>query len=172
MHGERWGTTNSYGKAAYVNFDAGKEGLAGQIAALKVLRDRPEVLKKPVDDMYDIVVDEFAKMDPALRAGIIISKSYNSTAVEVNYEGTWKNGKMGIPVFTIEDMYSGTNLFQAGLAQMGIIPTVAYDANIFISPGLGTADEAGQVIEEKARFAVRGLVRAMEIVSKYAGILE
>ncbi len=171
MHGERWGTTNSYGKAAYVNFDAGKEGLAGQIAALKVLRDKPEVLKKPVDDMYDIVVDEFSKMNPALREGIIISKSYNSTAVEVNYEGTWKNGKMGIPVFTIEDMYSGTNLFQAGLAQMGIIPTVAYDANIFISPGLGTADEAGQVIEEKARYAVRGLVKAMEIVSEYAGIL-
>jgi hypothetical protein len=171
-HGERWGTTSSYGKAAYVGFDPGKEALAGQITALKVLRDRPEILTKPVDDMYDIVVEEFAKMNPKLRQGIIISKSYNSTAVEVNYEGTWKNGQLGIPVFSIEDMYAGSNLFQAGLAVMGIIPTVAYDANIFISPGLGTADEDGQVIDDKARMAVRGLVRAMEIVSQYAGILD
>ncbi len=172
MHGERWGTTNSYGKAAYVNFDPGKEALAGQIAALKVLRDRPEILKKPVDDMYAIVVDEFAKLHPELRKGILISKSYNSTAVEVNYEKTWSAGAMGIPIFSIEDMYSGTNLFQSGLAQMGIIPTVAYDANIFISPGLGTADEDGQVIEEKARYAVKGLVKAIEIVSRYAGIID
>jgi len=171
-HGERWGTTNSYGKAAYVGFDPGKEALSGQIAALKVLRDKPEILTKPVDAMYDIVVGEFAKMNPKLREGILISKSYNSTAVEVNYEGTWKDGKLGIPVFSIEDMYSGSNLFQAGLSVMGIIPTVAYDANIFISPGLGTTDEDGQVIEEKAKMAVRGLVRAMEIVSKHAGIID
>lgn len=170
-HGERWGTTNSYGKAAYVGFDPGKDALSGQITALKVLRDKPEILTKPVDDLYDIVTGEFAKMNPKLREGILISKSYNSTAVEVNYEGTWKDGNLGIPVFSIEDMYSGTNLFQAGLAVMGIIPTVAYDANVFISPGLGTTDEDGQIIEEKAKMAVRGLVRAMEIVSQYAGII-
>ncbi len=171
MHGERWGTPNSYGKAAYVGFDPGKEALAGQIAALQVLRDQPDVLKQPVDDMFEIIKDEFSKIHPDLQKGIIISKTYNSTAIEVNYEGTWSEGHMGIPIFTIEDMYSGTNLFQSGLAQMGIIPTVAYDANIFISPGLGTTDEHGQVVEEKARKAVRGLVRTMEIVSEYAGII-
>ncbi|MGI5840003.1 MAG: hypothetical protein ACOX8W_10125 [bacterium] len=171
-HGERWGTTNSYGKAAYVGFDPGKEALSGQIAALKVLRDKPEILTKPVDDLYDIVTGEFAQLHPKLREGILISKSYNSTAVEVNYEGTWKNGSLGIPVFSIEDMYSGTNLFQAGLSVMGIIPTVAYDANIFISPGLGTTDEDGQIVEEKAKLAVRGLVRAIEIVSRHAGIID
>lgn len=167
MHGDRWGTTASYGKAAYVTQDPGKEALLGQIAALRVLRDKPEVLTKPVDDLYTIVEEEFASLDSGLRKGIIISKSYNSTAVEVNYEGTWAEG-MGIPIFSIEDMYAGSNLLQTGLAQMGVIPTIAYDANIYISPGLGTTDAQGQLIEERARMAVRALVRLIEIVCKYA----
>jgi hypothetical protein len=171
MHGDRWGTTASYGKAAYVTFDPGKEALLTQIQALKVLRDCPDLLTKPVDELERIVKEEFAALPAELLQGIIISKSYNSTAVEVNYEGTWKNGQMGIPVFTIEDMYSGTNILQSGCAQMGIIPTVAYDANIYISPGLGTTDANGQLLETEARFAVRGLVNLIKIVCKYAGLL-
>lgn len=171
MHGDRWGTTSSYGKAAYVTFDPGKEALLTQIQALKVLRDNPEVLTKPVDDLERIVKEEFAKIHPELRDGIIISKSYNSTAVEVNYEGTWKDGKMGIPIFSIEDMYSGTNLLQTGLAQMGVIPTVAYDGNIYISTGLGTTDENGRLIEDVTRYCVRAQVRLIEIVSKFAGVI-
>ena len=165
MHGDRWGTTASYGKAAYVTQDPGKEALLGQIAALRVLRDKPEILTKPVDDLYTIVKEEFTHLDPKLQKGILISKSYNSTAVEINYEGTWDNGAIGIPIFSIEDMYAGTHLFQA---QMGVIPTIAYDANIYISPGLATTDENGQLIEERARLAVRALVRLIEIVCKYA----
>ncbi|MBE3586928.1 hypothetical protein [Desulfofundulus thermocisternus] len=171
MHGDRYGTTASYGKAAYVTFDPGKEALLTQIQALKVLRDRPEVLTRPVDDLEKIVTEEFDKLPAKLRAGITINKSYNSAAVEVNYEGTWKNGKLGIPVFSIEDMYAGTNIFQSGLSQMGIIPTIAYDANIFISPGLGTTDEEGMLKEKEARYAIQGLVRLIEIVCKYAGII-
>ncbi|MTI94817.1 MAG: hypothetical protein FH749_04925 [Firmicutes bacterium] len=167
MHGDRWGTTASYGKAAYVTQDPGKEALLGQIAALRVLRDKPEVLKQPVDELYEIVKEEFSALDPELLKGIIISKSYNSTAVEVNYEGTWANGA-GIPIFSIEDMYAGSHMLQTGLSQMGVIPTVAYDANIYISPGLGTTDDNGQLIEEKARLAVRALVRLIQIVCKYA----
>lgn len=170
MHGDRWGTTASYGKAAYVTQDPGKEALLGQIAALKVLRDKPEILTKPVDDLYNIIKDEFSHIDSKIANGLIISKSYNSTAVEVNYENTWANG-IGFPIFSIEDMYAGSNLLQTGVAQMGIIPTIAYDANIYISPGLGTTDENGQLIEERARFAVRGLVRMMEIIGRHAGIL-
>lgn len=170
MHGDRWGTGASYGKAAYVCFDPGKEALLTQIQALKVLRDKPEMLTKPVDDMYEIVKDEFSKLPKSLQDGLIFSKSYNSTAVEVNYEGTWKDGRMGIPIFSIEDMYSGTNLFQSGLAQMGVIPTVAYDGNIYMSTGLATTDENGALLERETRWCVRSLVKLIEIVCEYAGI--
>jgi len=170
MHGDRWGTLASYGKAAYVGFDPGKEALLTQLHALKVLRDKPEVLTKPVDDLEAIVKQEFAKLPAHLREGIVITKSYNSTAVEVNYEGTWANGKMGIPIFSIEDMYAGSNIFQTGMAQMGIVPTVAYDGNIYISTGLGTTDENGALLEQEARWCVQALVKNIEIVCGYAGL--
>jgi len=172
MHGDRWGTLASYGKAAYVTQDPGKEALLTQIRALKVLRDQPEVLTKPVDDLYRIVMEELAYLPDKLRQGLLVTKSYNSGAVEINYEKTWANGEMGLPIFPIEDMYAGSHLIQTGLAQMGIIPTIAYDANIFISPGMGTSDPQGQIIEEKMRLAVRGLVRLLEIIAKYSGYLE
>lgn len=171
-HGQRYGTTNSYGKAAYVTLDPGKEGLAGQLAALRVLRNKPEVLTKPIDTLYDIVLDEFSKIDERIKQHLLFAKSYNSGTVEINYEKSWENGQLGIPIFSIEDMYSGSNLFQDGCSQMGIIPTIAYDANIFISPGLGTTDSNGQIIEERARMAIRGLVMLMEIVCNHAGIWE
>ena len=171
MHGDRWGTTASYGKAAYVAFDPGKEALLTQIQALKVLRDKPEILTKPIDDMEAIVREEFAKLPKSLQEGLLISKSYNSTAVEVNYEGTWKNGKMGIPIFSIEDMYAGSHLFQAGLSQMGVIPTIAYDANFYMSSGQGTTDENGALLEKETRWAVKSLVKLVEIVCGYAGVI-
>lgn len=172
MHGDRWGTTASYGKAAYVTNDPGKEALVGALAAMRVLKDKPEVLTKPVDDMYQIVVEEFANIDAQFKDGIVISKSYNSTAVEVNYEGTWKNGKMGIPIFSIEDMYSGTNIFQSGMGAMGVIPTVAYDGNIYMSTGLATTDENGMLKADITRKAVKALVTLINITCKYAGVLE
>ena len=61
MHGDRWGTTGSYGKAAYVTNDPGKEALLGQLAALKALKERPDTLTKPVDDLYRIVLEEFRR---------------------------------------------------------------------------------------------------------------
>ncbi len=172
MHGNRYGTTSSYGKAALVTQDPGKEALSGQVAALKVLRDKPQVLTKPVDDLYKIVTEEFKKIDSRIRPFFKFAKSYNSGVVEINYEESWKTGKLGIPIFSIEDMYSGSNLFQDGMTQMGIIPTIAYDANIFISPGLGTTDEHGQIIPERARMVVRGFVMLIEIVCNHAGIFE
>jgi hypothetical protein len=171
MHGDRWGTTTSYGKAAYVTFDPGKEALASQIQALKMLRDKPEMLTKSVDDLEKIVREEFANIHPKLKAGMVISKSHNSRAVEVNYEGTWKGGELGLPIFSIEDMYSGTNIFQTGMAQMGVIPTVAYDGNIYISPDLGTTDSQGNLLPDVTRYAVKALVRLIEIVARYAGTI-
>ncbi|GLI19133.1 MULTISPECIES: hypothetical protein [Tepidanaerobacter] len=172
MHGDRYGTTASYGKAAYVTNDPGKEAMLGMIAALKEIIDNPDELKKPVDDMYKIVKEEFDQIHPKIRKGLIISKSYNSRAIEVNYENTWNDGELGLPIFSIEDMYAGTQLLQTGLSQMGVIPTVAYDANIMISPGLGTTDEKGQIIESNFRYAVKAQVKLMEIVAKYSGFID
>ncbi|HWQ60985.1 MAG TPA: hypothetical protein VN521_01665, partial [Negativicutes bacterium] len=171
MHGDRWGTTASYGKAAYVTFDPGKEALATQIQALKVLRDNPAVYTKSVDDLYDVVKEEFDKIHPNIKAGLIITKSYNSRAVEVNYEGTWKDGELGLPIFSIEDMYSGTNIFQTGMAQMGVIPTVAYDGNIYMSPDLATTDSKGNLLKDVMRYGVKAQVKLMEIVAKYVGFI-
>lgn len=173
MHGDRYGTTASYGKAAYVTFDPGKEALLTQIQALKVLRDNPEVLTAPVDALEKIVREEFASINlpPRLKDGLLITKSYNSTAVEVNYEGTWAGGEMGLPIFSIEDMYAGSNIFQTGMAQMGVIPTVAYDGNIYISPGLGTCDSKGQLVDAAMRPAIKALVKLIEITAKYAGLI-
>ncbi|HMM19467.1 MAG TPA: hypothetical protein PKA10_01935 [Selenomonadales bacterium] len=170
-HGDRWGTTASYGKAAYVTFDPGKEALATQIQALKVLRDNPQVLTKSVDDLYEVVKEEFDKIHPTIKKGLIISKSYNSRAVEINYENTWANGELGLPIFSIEDMYSGTNIFQSGMAQMGVIPTVAYDGNIYMSPDLATTDSKGNLLKDVMRYAVRAQVRLIEIVAKYSGLI-
>lgn len=172
MHGDRYGTTASYGKAAYVTFDPGKEALLTQVQALRVLKDQPNVLTDSVDALERIVKEEFANIHPKLKEGIIISKSYNSRAVEVNYEGTWKNGGLGIPIFSIEDMYAGTNIFQTGLAQMGVIPTVAYDGNIYISPDLATTDENGRLLEDVTRYGIKALVRLIEITCKYAGVID
>jgi len=172
MHGARWGTPGSYGKAAYVTQDPGKEGLSGQVAALRALLEKPEVLTKPVDDLYDIVVEEFGRLDARIRDGFTFYKSRNSGTVEINYEDTWKDGKLGVPIFSIEDMYAGSHLFQDGMSQMGIIPTIAYDANFFISPGLGTTDSKGQLIHERAHMIVRGLVMLIEIVCEHAGLHE
>ncbi len=171
MHGDRWGTTASYGKAAYVTFDPGKEALATQIQALKVLRDNPSVYTKSVDDLYDVVKEEFDHIHPNIKAGLIITKSYNSRAVEVNYENTWKDGELGLPIFAIEDMYSGTNIFQTGMAQMGVIPTVAYDGNIYMSPDLATTDNQGNLLKDVMRYGVKAQVKLMEIVARYVGFV-
>jgi hypothetical protein len=77
---------------------------------------------------------------------------------------------MGIPIFSIEDMYSGTNILQTGMAQMGIIPTIAYDGNIFISMGLGTLDDEGNLMENETRLIVKAMVELMNIVCKHAGV--
>ncbi len=172
MHGDRFGTTASYGKAAYVTNDPGKEVLLGMIAALKEIKDNPDDLKKPVDDMYRIVKEELDQINPKIKNGLIISKSYNSRTVEVNYENTWSGNGLGFPIFPIEDMYAGSQLIQTGLSHMGVIPTVAYDGNIFISPGLGTTDDNGQIVESTFRYAVKALAKLMEIIAKYSGYIE
>ncbi|MDH5266069.1 MAG: hypothetical protein OEW62_00170 [Candidatus Bathyarchaeota archaeon] len=162
----------SPGKAAYTFADAGKDAIAGQIAMLKMLRDKPKEILKPIDELYKIVIDEFDGIEPHLKEGIIISKSINTRGVEIDYEGTWKDGEFGIPIFSAEDSVFGTNLIVLALKRMGILPSITYDGNLWIDPGQGTTDDEGQLIEKRMRMAVRGLVKSLEIVSKWAGIIK
>ncbi len=170
VHGDRWGTTGSYGKASHVVFDPGKEALLGQIAALTALLENPNITKKPVDQMYEIAKEEIKALPEKLQKNILISKSYNSSTVEINYEKTWTEGT-GIPIFTIEDMYASSHILQTGLKEMGIIPTIAYDGNIFVSPGQNTTDSDGNLIEDRMRLAIRGLVKLLEIICRHAEII-
>ncbi|MEM5774372.1 MAG: hypothetical protein AAGU05_05165, partial [Anaerolineaceae bacterium] len=172
IHGARYGTLASHGKAAHVGFDPGKEALAGAIAALKILRDRPEIMKASLEGLYNIAMEEFDLLPAALKDGWKISKSLNSNAVELNYQDTWAGDKWGIPIFSIEDMYAGSHLLQNGMAQMGIVPTIAYDANIFISNGIGNLDEKGRLMEHETRMIVKGVLKTVEIISRYAGLLD
>jgi hypothetical protein len=142
----------------------------GLIAALKILRDKPQMMTKPIDQLLKIVKEEFKALPKKFHDGLLLNKSFNSLAVEVNYENTWKDGQPGIPIFSIEDMYAGTHILQAGMMQMGIIPTIAYDANIFISLGLGTLDADGNLLEKETRLIVKAMVGLMNITCKFAGV--
>ena len=173
MHGERWGTSRSHGKAAYVAFDPGKEALLGGIAAMRLLLERPELFKEPLDELYGIVVEEFKNSElEEYGRGWLITKSYNSMAVEINYEHTWEEQAFGFPIYTIEDMYAGSNLVQNAMKAAGLIPTIGYDANIFVSLGMGTTDENGNLLGREARIITRVLFRLLEIIGKYSGAKE
>ncbi|MHA2207767.1 MAG: hypothetical protein ACXABV_01230 [Candidatus Thorarchaeota archaeon] len=168
MHGSRQGTASSYGKTAYVMFDVGKEALVGQIAALTRLKEKPDEMKKKIGQVYDIVKEEFAKSESLPKDGLRITKSINCAAVEVNYVDTWKDGELGIPIFSIEDMYAGSNLIQVGMGQMGIRPPLSYDGNLMVVLGQGNLDDEGDLIPDNMRLAASGLVRTLEIITKWS----
>lgn len=172
IHGARYGTLSSHGKAAYVTLDPGKEALAGALAALKILRDRPQITLTALDDLYKITMEEFELLPASLKDGWSIYKSTNSMCVELNYADTWKDGEFGIPIFSIEDMYAGSHLLQNGMSQMGMIPTIAYDGNIMVSNGVGNIDEEGRLMEKPTRLMLRGMFKILEIICRYAGMLE
>ncbi|NPV86096.1 MAG: hypothetical protein HPY45_08820 [Anaerolineae bacterium] len=171
IHGARYGTLASHGKAAYVGYDPGKEALAGAIAAMKILKDRPQIALSALDDLYKIVMEEFEAMPKALKNGWSIYKSVNCLAVELNYADSWKNGEMGLPIFSIEDMYAGSNIIQNCMSQMGMVPTIGYDANIMVSNGVGNLDDEGRLLERPTRLAVRAMFKSLEVIARYAGLL-
>lgn len=171
IHGARYGTLSSHGKASHVGFDPGKEALAGAIAAMKILKDTPEVSLTALEDLYRITLEEFECLPESLKHGWSIFKSSNCMAVEVNYEDNWQNGA-GIPIFSIEDMYAGSHILQNCMSHMGMIPTIAYDANIMVSNGIGNLDEEGRLLELPTRLSVKAMFKAIEIISRYAGMLD
>ncbi len=168
IHGERWGTTSAHGKASNVAADPGKEAMSGMLAALRVLRDEPKLVTGPMDETYAIVLDEYERVRAALGKGIVIGKSYNAGGVEINYEGTWANGRMGIPIFSHEDRVAGSNLINLCMSRMGIIPNLAEDGNILVSLGLGTVDENGALLADRMRLAVRTMFAAIHLVAEWA----
>ena len=170
MHGSRSGTVESHEKAAFVAFDPGKEAVLGTIRCLELILEDPDSFTRPVTRFHEIVRRELsAALPPELMAGITVSKSNNSLAVEVDYGGTWDDGRFGLPIFSIEDMYAGSNLVQAALPALGMLAgMLGYDGNIIMAPGLGTTNSRGELIEEAATWAVRCVARSLAIIHEEA----
>ncbi len=170
LGGERTGTVSSHGKAVFSMADPGRDAIIGQIEVLKVLRDRPETVTRPLDDLHRIVQDEFKGLSPErFHDGITITNSHGMGTVEVNYEGTWEGDGFGIPMFSAEDLFADS-LIMAAIDEMGVFPPVTYGGDIMLSPWQGTTDEEGDLIKENAQLAVRAVVEAISIVCKHAGL--
>ncbi|MFC1798709.1 hypothetical protein ACFLZL_02765 [Thermodesulfobacteriota bacterium] len=170
FHSERQGTISAYGKTLGTYYDPGREGLLSQIATLNEILKNPESFKKPVDDLFDIVTEEFKSLNDQYNDCFEIFKSYNMATVEVNYAKSWETCDPGVPMFPLHDSVTGHNLINVCLSQMGIVTLGCHDANMTINPGHGTTDENGQLLEKETRYAVKALVRAVEILCKYAGV--
>ena len=168
IHGERFGATSAHGKASHVAADPGKMAMAGMLAALETLRERPEVVARPIDVTHEIVLDEYRAAQDALGDGIVITKSYNMGGVEINYEGTWSSQRFGIPIFNNEDRVAGSHLLNSCTAKMGALLGIADDGNVIVNPGLGTVDRSGTVIEDRMRLAVRILFRSMVLLREWS----
>jgi len=166
-HGQRWGTPVSHGKAGYVAMDPGKEALSGLIAALEILRDAPERLTARVDRLHELA-EEISDdvLNEEFKNGVIISKSHNCLDIEINYQNTWNGEEWGLPIFSVEDMYSGTNLIQYGIGALGIGAPLSYDANILVGPlNLSTSDD--ELDEDKAALGLKALFGTMNVLWDY-----
>jgi hypothetical protein len=160
VHGNRWGTTSSHGKAGYVMVDPGKEALLGIIAALENIQECPEILTEPVESLFGLTETIASEELGELAEYLTITRSRNSLAVEVNYEDTWESDSP-IPIFPIEDYYSGANLIQYGMKAAGVSPPLCYDANIVIGPLSNMCEKEGVLSEARAQFALRTLFRGI-----------
>ncbi|MGE0005717.1 MAG: hypothetical protein AB7S92_09005 [Parvibaculaceae bacterium] len=169
LAGERFGNVSSHGKAVFSAFDPGRTALAGVLAALKVLHEEPERIRRPVDELHDIVSRHFASMD-RFAGDFVVTKSYHLGGTEVNYLRTWDHGRKGIPIFTLEDLYAQTNPIARALSAMGVQPPPIYAGNMTITPGTGLIDDGGGLDADAAELAVRALVRSIEIVCRHAGL--
>jgi hypothetical protein len=171
LDGERYGELPSHTKAKFSLSDPGRDAVVGLTAALKAQRDNPYSFKKPINEMYTIVKEEFAQFKfGRFLKDMIITKSYALGGIEINYEQTWNHGEFGIPIFSAEDSFANTNLIMAALVEMGVNPAFVYSANMSLAPGLGTVDPEGNLMIEPTRLAVRALVRATEIVCDRTGL--
>ncbi len=81
IHSDRFGSTSAHGKASHVAADPGKVTMTTMLAALRVLRDKPQVVTQPVDTTHALVLDEYARVKGDLGDGIVITKSYNDVTL-------------------------------------------------------------------------------------------
>jgi hypothetical protein len=167
IHSERYGTPSAHGKAAHVSADPGKLVLAGLLQALRVLRDEPQRVTGPIDETHRIVLEEFESVRGRLAPGILIHKSYNLGGVEINYERTWSSGP-GLPIFSNEDRIAGAHLLGQAMARMGVVLSQSEDANVIVTPGFGTVDRSGALLEDRMRLVVRAVFAAMELLQDQA----
>jgi len=174
MGGARYGEVSSHGKGRYAFMDPGRDSVAGLVAVLKMLRDNPEKIKKPIDQYHDIIVDEFKSLEPnRFIDKLIIQKSYTMGGTELAYENTWEDEDFGIPIFTLEDLWANTNPMVLALDEKGVgLGATIYSGNMFLVPGLGTLDEEGELIKENAKLAIQALVKSVEITCKYSGLTD
>lgn len=168
LHSERFGTVSSHGKGSHIGFDPGKEALTGMLAALRLLRDEPDIVLKAINTTFQIVQDEFARVEGKLKPGIRITRSVNAGGVEINYQDTWKDGALGIPIFSHEDRIAQTNLINNALTRIGVVPNLSDDANILITPGAGTINAYGNVLEERLRLVTRAVFGVLVLVQDWS----
>lgn len=171
--GQRFGDSVSHGKALFSFADPGRDALVSLIAYLTVLRDQPELVTAPIDRFHEILEESLQSFKyKEFLPGIKLTKSYSWGGTELNYQQTWTEGRPGIPISTIEDYLSGTSVIPIATEEMGVAPATVYAGNMFITPGLGTLDDDGALIEDYARLSAQALVRSMEIVCEIAGVGE
>ena len=168
-HSERFGGGQlTYGKGVFAPFDPGREALAGQLAALRWLRENKKVVTRALDDFHEIVQDEARPLKARYGDGIHISKSYNGGAVEINYVDTWREGRVGIPIFSTEDKSAGMNFVSIGVNALGILQPSPDEGNIVLTAGRGLLDEEGRLLPDPTRAAVRGLVLVLRVLGELA----
>ena len=169
--GQRFGDVTSHGKALYAFADPGRDALISLIAYLRVLKDTPHFVTDPIDRFHEIIEEALAEFKfKGLLEDIRLTKSYAWGGTELNYERTWEERDFGIPVSTLDDFFSDTNPMVLANEAMGVAPATIYSGNMFVTPGLGTLDEHGQLIEERAWLGAKALVKSMEIVCEAAGV--
>lgn len=167
-HSERFGGgTMTYGKGAFAAFDPGREALIGQLAALRWIRANKRVIRGMVDAAFRILKEESAPLVKTWGDGIVLSRSYNGGAVELNYVDTWTPGGVGIPIFSTEDKAAGMNLVTAGLAALGVLPPSPDEGNVVMTFGRGLLDEDGRLVEDKTRIAMRALVAVLRTLGDF-----
>ncbi|MFW9903222.1 MAG: hypothetical protein ACFFFH_02735 [Candidatus Thorarchaeota archaeon] len=174
LGGQRYGEVSSHGKARYSMMDPGRDAVVGLIAVLKMLHENSDNIKKPIDQYHEILVNTFKSFEPSrFKDKLLFTKSYTMGGTELNYEQTWEEDNFGIPIFNMEDMFANTNSMIVALDEMGVgLGATIYSGNMFLTPGLGTLDEEGDLISENATLAAQGLLRAVEITCKYAGLTD
>jgi hypothetical protein len=75
---------------------------------------------------------------------------------------------VGIPIFSNEDRVAGSHILGQCMAKMGVLLSQAEDANIIVTPGLGTVDRSGALIEARMRLVVRALFAALVLLGEWA----